>query len=98
MIAIVTHCLVVVHYQLLSTFLSCMGLMPSAEILCPNYSTDDFMKAHLACLSLIPASPSLLNISSKVLRCTCSDSPVTKISSKYTHTLGIPCKIPPIIR
>ena len=47
--------------------------MPSAEIKCPRYWMCFLKKQHFSSLSLSPAALSLINISSKCSRCSCSD-------------------------
>ena len=75
-----------------------VGLRPSAEMLWPKYSTDICRKKHFDRFSFSPASPSLVSTSSSVWRCSCSDAPVTKMSSILTQTLSMPRKMPSMVR
>ena len=77
---------------------SAVGCKPASEILNPKYSTDGSMKKHLSHLSLTPASSNRIRTASKLCKCSSAVRPDTRISSMYTHTFDMPCRMLSMIR
>ena len=59
---------------------------------------DGNINSHFWRFNRSPACFNLVKTFHGVLMCSSSDLPVTKISSMYTETLGIPCNIVSIVR
>ena len=67
MISFVIHLLVLgrLGASCMALIFSDIGWSPSAEMVCPKYSTKGNMKAHLLFFSWMPASSRQLNTSSR---------------------------------
>ena len=61
--------------------------------MCPSYTTSFARNMHLFFLSSNPTYSSLPKTMSSVSRCCVFVAPVKMMSSKYTETCGMPCKI-----
>ena len=69
------------------------GCNPSASIQCPKYVIEEDMKVHLFLFMWSPVFNSRSSTVSNDFKCSSTLGAVTKMSSKYTTTPGIPCSI-----
>ena len=76
MIEVGSHCMELHGASWFALFLTSVGRSPSAEMLCPRYSTEGLRKEHFVCFNFRPASARLVNTLSKVSRCSCFVAPV----------------------